>query len=483
MSQSADLRRERIEWKMKRIELHNKRVQFLKAAVDLGYFDNNKVLKNEANEYFVDNKGNEDSRPVLGKEIDSKIVSKDYITCKAVELQNNDETKETCHLKTENILSEHGNNELQDKKREWMIALDVAEQARQSAAKFKERNMFNDYNILTGEIKLFKNKFCEKIGEGISDHNMEKMYKEETIVSYDSESIVNISNELIDSSDQCKNDTVLISDEKTVETSVDEVEKNVYDSSNGPSSTTDKIIETPVHVLEKTAIDNNCDGSSKRDKEESRPLYTEEKEITPPENGLNLDEINLISVDQNLRMSVMIPLQIQLELSNEAVLRLLLTKHNLLKHLECIKKYFFLEGEFGLYLTRGLFSEIQTIVKNVQDPSYVLNFPRMNSLLRSCIGTSSDEEYTERLSFYIKKVPSVFRLIDPNMLDCLFMRYKTFWPMNIIVTDGTILKLDIVFVFLLKLHRVSWVLEEAIYLLKDKRLDGSKQFKEVGCTF
>lgn len=455
LSNAADKRRERAEWKINRVKLQEKRVEFFKTSL----YTEDLIDSNEhgrPNNTLPWAKGSEDTFCNVN-EIEAQVTtdegSKRHNICNVV----TDEVE--CSETTINQNAEHaisGNLVLQ----EWSIGLDFAKQARQSAAKFKERNMFNDYNILTGEVESYENRFKKKIVHGTSGSP----------------------------------DKVSLSRE-TEGTGYHEINDDTQ------PDLTDNATFKPSEFKEVLSSNNNsCDDLSSRDVSK----YVESKIITSPvndssqlnssshvntdvtfsklfdfENDIDVAEINIMGIDQNLRMSVMIPLQTQLDISNDAVLRLLLVKHSLFKHLECIKSYFFLEGEFGSNLTRELFTEIQTVVKNGNDPSYVLNVPRMNSLLRSSIGTSSDEEFTERLSFYVKKVPSVFRLIDPNMLECLSMRYKTFWPMNIIVTDGSVLKLDIVFTFFVKMHRVSWVLEETIYLLKDRRLNGSKQFKEV----
>lgn len=191
---------------------------------------------------------------------------------------------------------------------------------------------------------------------------------------------------------------------------------------------------------------------------------------------INVQQVDFTRIYNCLQKSVLFPLQIQLRLVNDAILRLFINEHNLVAHLDCIRKYFFLlDGDYGCILTKNLFAEMQSVKR----PSLLLNHVRLNSLLRTAVGNNSDEDLAERLSFLVNKVPTSFHLTDPNALDCLSMTYRTHWPLNVIITPQAISKYDKAFNFLMQLRRASWALEQDIYLLKVTHTTTSSQYRQV----
>lgn len=503
MSATADRRKERAEWKIKRAQLHEKRVEFLKESEQ--FKDNDDFEETNKDGDFspssaIPIKKEENLSSVIPGSGDcvvnsSKVQniidmcsdsSSDDVVSQSLELTGGAEEKNV-HQKpvADQALQSLGPQgvleEVNVEKREWLIALDVAEKARQSAVQFKERDMFNDYNILTGEVKEYSKRFGEN-----------KMFAEENVPE-----ILTLPEEhssQIKSSGNSDANVKEMSCEDRVEDSV--VDISEVDNIFSNLSTRDIIQVTLSNDLQNSNVPCNSvsvtfsqttsqhggkENPTIKEKSTSNVRLETLKETFFSDVDVNIDEIDMTTIYQNLRVSVMKPLLTQLELANEAVLRLLLNEHNLFKHIECIRRYFFLvDGEFGRNLTRSLFSEIQVVVH----PSYVLNVSKLNSLLRSsAIGTSMEEEYTERLSFYVKEVPPVFRLIDPETLDCLSMRYKTYWPLNIVITDEAVVKCDRIFTFLMQLQRTSWALEQDIYLLKDRRLVHSQHFRKVIISF
>lgn len=495
MSVTADRRKERAEWKIKRAQLHEKRVEFLKES-----------------EQFKDNDGFEEAiidverppssaKPTKKEESLSSVIpgsgdhvvnspkvdniidvysdsrGRDDVVSQSLELtgstnekhvhQKSEADQSLRSLRTQGVL-----DEVNVEKREWLIALDVAEKARQSAVQFKERDMFNDYNILTGEVKEYSKRFGKN--KVVDEENVPEILphpvQHSSRIKY-SENNDPIVKE-VSCEDRVENSVVdnIFSNQSTRDI-IQTVSSNDRQSSNVPCNS------FSVTFSQTTSQHGGKESSTIKEKSASNVRLETLKESFFSDVDVNIDEIDMTTIYQNLRVSVMKPLLTQLELANEAVLRLMLNKHNLFKHIECIRRYFFLvDGEFGRNLTRSLFSEIQVVVH----PSYVLNVSNLNSLLRSsAIGTSMEEEYTERLSFYVKEVPPVFRLIDPETLDCLSMRYKTYWPLNTVITDEAVVKCDRIFTFLMQLQRTSWALEQDIYLLKDRRLVHSQHFRKV----
>lgn len=466
ISDAADERKAKAEWKIKRADLYDKRTQFFQESKKLEKLEIDSVKCNpegtqtssntkkfsvkETSDKMCDT--TQEPSAIIGSG-DFAIVDDSDVTDDAkgqqLELTGNKVTGDSISKDTHTLVEPEGPTRASDEHREYMIALDVAGKARQSAARFKERDMFNDYNILTGEETTYESRFF-----GSKDIT-ERVEKIEEVSAKETGP---------ESSTSCAE----ILEQKSV-----------------PEICLDKDTETEIIKKEPTQflsvpssplnITNVQDDAITPGLQVESALSNKEKETSKPKEELKMEEIDMTTVYENLQMSVMIPLLTQQALANEAVLRLLFEKHNLMKHLECIRNYFFLlDGDFGRNLTRQLFAEVQT----VDNPHFILSV-RLNSLLRSAVGVLADEEYTERLSFIIKEVPDAFILTDPKMLDCLLMRYRTEWPLNAVIHEEMIVRFDQTFSFLMKIQRVSWALEQTAYLLKDKRLYDSPQFRQV----
>lgn len=461
ISDAADQRKAKAEWKIKRTGLYDKRTQFFQESKKLEASEFDSVKCDPENTYVSSNTEQSSEEETSEKMCDtieepSAIVgSGDFAIVQDTDVTDEARSQRlvlTSNKFTGGSISEVGKMPIEpenppgagDEHREYMIALDVAEKARQSAAKFKERNMFNDYNIVTGEEKTYESRFFG---------------------SKDTKGPVEIAQE---------SDAKQTSLETSVQT---QEEKSVTEVLPSGNVQTELVREEPTQTLivpgSPLNTTNVQDRAISQDLKAASSLSNKEK--SSPKEDLKIDEIDMTTVYENLRMSVMIPLLTQQALANKAVLRLLFEKHNLMKHLECIRNHFFLlDGEFGRNLTRQLFTEVQT----VDNPQYIFSV-RLNSLLRSAVGVSADEECTERLSFYIKEVPDSFNLTDAKTLDCLSMRYHTEWPLNAVIHEEMIIRFDLTFSFLMKIKRVSWALEQIAYLLKDKRLYDSPQFRQV----
>uniref|UniRef100_A0A1B6GBQ4 Gamma-tubulin complex component 6 n=1 Tax=Cuerna arida TaxID=1464854 RepID=A0A1B6GBQ4_9HEMI len=475
ISEAADRRRERAEWKIKRAELHDKRIEFLKEKQEIEHFESNAMLEETEDEEVTgeqQDSGNELRKSskqlrcvmfgsgdfsIPPDESSHKPVVKSELPLNLIVNGEQNETNHKFELKLTSVTKNQpsGANILEEENREWLIALDVADQARQAASRFKERNMFSDYNILTGEVTSYKDRFglrnelepngsCE-----VKEHQKDELETNDVTVK-------------------------TVNTDKNVEIVNVSCPKHIMDESRSVETTSNLPLERPTDDKSlSTSIVNPVCKDIPAQSEQNKNVFNVESK-----SELNVDEIDMTTLYQNLHMSVLFPLSTQLDLANKAVLRLFLNEHNLLKHLECIRKYMFLlEGEFSRNMTKSIFSELQV----VQHPLGLLNMMRLNSILRLSIGTNTDEEFTDRLSFLVREneIPLAFRLIDPRALDCLSLRYRTHWPLNIIITEEAIIKCDKVFTFLMQLQRTSWALEQDIYLLKDKRLADSWQFRQV----
>jgi hypothetical protein len=48
----------------------------------------------------------------------------------------------------------------------------------------------------------------------------------------------------------------------------------------------------------------------------------------------------------------------------------------------------------------------------------------------------------DRLSFEVKYIPPHFSFSSPHLLDCIMLKYRVAWPLNIIFTDAALHKYD-----------------------------------------
>jgi len=122
-----------------------------------------------------------------------------------------------------------------------------------------------------------------------------------------------------------------------------------------------------------------------------------------------------------------------------------------------------LDGEFGRNITEGLFEKLY----DANFPMELINCHTLQVLVYKALDYSTKfQENSDCLSFRINNLPKIFDLGDPDVLDCISLTYKTGWPLNILLPSDTISRYDEVFKFLLKLHRISWVLQNIFQDLK-----------------
>ena len=122
---------------------------------------------------------------------------------------------------------------------------------------------------------------------------------------------------------------------------------------------------------------------------------------------------------------------------NSALLKLFLQDEGLLSHLHSLRSYFFLlDGEFGRNMTSMLFERMY----QVACPAELLNFVTLNSILSKAL--TRPDSNMDRLSFEVKYIPPNFSFSSPHLLDCIMLKYKVTWPLNIIFTDAALHKYD-----------------------------------------
>ncbi|XP_024874610.1 gamma-tubulin complex component 6 [Temnothorax curvispinosus] len=182
----------------------------------------------------------------------------------------------------------------------------------------------------------------------------------------------------------------------------------------------------------------------------------------------DVEMIDHTSLKVYLEKSIIIPLQIQSRLVNNAIIKYLVNEHNMLSHLHSLRSYFFLlNGEFAKSLTDSLYSRLYAI----SAPIELFNSATLTNLLEKALMNSLSNNYanSELLSLSAVDKPCQLYISDPNVLECLCLNYKISWPLNIILDDTMMLQYSKVFKFLIMIGRMSWVLQEDFNIMKVQR--------------
>lgn len=182
----------------------------------------------------------------------------------------------------------------------------------------------------------------------------------------------------------------------------------------------------------------------------------------------DVEMIDHTSLQVYLEKSIVIPLQIQTWLVNNAIIKHLVNECNILSHLHSLRSYFFLlNGEFAKSLTDSLYSRLYTI----SAPIELFNSASLTNLLEKALMNSFSNNYanSELLSLSAIDPPCQLYISDPNVLECLCLNYKIAWPLNIILDDTMMLQYSKVFKFLITTGRMSWVLQEDFNIMKVER--------------
>lgn len=182
------------------------------------------------------------------------------------------------------------------------------------------------------------------------------------------------------------------------------------------------------------------------------------KSFTKRMNKRDSKQVSQDCLNLFIEQNVSILLSKQTKLVHMDLMRYFVENLQYLKHLNSLRNYFFLmDGEFGRNVTEGLFEKLY----DTAIPADFINCRVLQLVLFRALDSSCKyQENSDRLSFKIDSLPKRFDLVDPNVLDCLSLVYKVDFPLNIVLPSDTIGKYDEVFKYLLKLHRVSWVLKK-----------------------
>ncbi|XP_052902728.1 gamma-tubulin complex component 6 [Anopheles moucheti] len=196
--------------------------------------------------------------------------------------------------------------------------------------------------------------------------------------------------------------------------------------------------------------------------EESEPERDSKGEAL--ENELN--SVDVLTITRFLQYSLVIPLKAHMEIVNNEILKMYLYDLDILGHFESLRNYFLLmDGEFSTHICDNLFNRLET----VRTPEELLNYQTLHSILDGALYSSNagTDGNANRLSFIVSQVPEKFDLYSPNVFSMLNLSYRVEWPLNLIFSMETIEQYTNVFKYLVKVRRVSYVLEDSFQLLKE----------------
>lgn len=114
--------------------------------------------------------------------------------------------------------------------------------------------------------------------------------------------------------------------------------------------------------------------------------------------------LNSFFLQEHLKKSVLVPLQVQSNLVNSAIIKCFILDHNLLSHLHSLRSYFFLlNGEFAKSLTNSLYTKLY----QASMPVEMLNSTFLKNTLEKAISCSISHNYmnSELLSLSVMNMP------------------------------------------------------------------------------
>ncbi|XP_048355536.1 gamma-tubulin complex component 6 isoform X3 [Sphaerodactylus townsendi] len=198
------------------------------------------------------------------------------------------------------------------------------------------------------------------------------------------------------------------------------------------------------------------------------------------ETAVQLSE--LLSLPVLMKRSVTAPLVSHVSLVNKAIVDYYFVELNVEKHFEALRHFLLMEdGEFAQSLSDLLFEKLGS----GQTPGELLNPLVLNSILNKALQYSlhGDTHLASNLSFALKYLPEMFKPNAPDALNCLELRYKVDWPLNIVITETCMNKYNKIFSFLLQLKHMVWTLKDVWFHLKRtalvKHTSNSVQFRQL----
>ncbi|XP_039522007.1 gamma-tubulin complex component 6 isoform X2 [Pimephales promelas] len=166
-----------------------------------------------------------------------------------------------------------------------------------------------------------------------------------------------------------------------------------------------------------------------------------------------------------MKHSVTTPLITHVSMVNKAVVDYFFVELGVEKHFKTLRHFLLMEdGEFALSLSDQLFEKLGS----GQTPGELLTPLVLNSILNKALQYSihGDGELAAHFTFALRYLPEIFHPHAPDSLNCLELRYKVDWPVNIVITDSCLNKYNRLFSFLLQLKHMVWSLRDVWFHLK-----------------
>lgn len=184
--------------------------------------------------------------------------------------------------------------------------------------------------------------------------------------------------------------------------------------------------------------------------------------------GISLSEfsdIKMITFTKRLQASIVIPLSTQLQILNNEIFKIFLCDLKIINHFRSLRHFYFLmDGEFGSSICDGLISRLE----QGSNPKELFYFNTLSMILENALGTSAlcDDSNADRLSFNVNSIPDKFDLTAPDAFGDLSLCYQVKWPLNLIINSEVLDHYATIFRYLIKVRRMSWILEESMNHLK-----------------
>uniref|UniRef100_A0A8C9WPU1 Gamma-tubulin complex component 6 n=1 Tax=Scleropages formosus TaxID=113540 RepID=A0A8C9WPU1_SCLFO len=190
----------------------------------------------------------------------------------------------------------------------------------------------------------------------------------------------------------------------------------------------------------------------------------------------------MVSLPVLIKHSVTTPLSTHVSLVNKAVVDYFFVELGVEKHFEALRHFLLMEdGEFAQSLSDLLFEKLAS----GQTPGELLTPLVLNSILSKALQYSlhGGGALAANFTFALRFLPERFHPHAPDVLQCLELRYKVDWPLNIVITDNCMNKYNRLFSFLLQLKHMVWTLRDVWFHLKRAALvkgaSHSTQFRQL----
>uniref|UniRef100_A0A672ZDG5 Gamma-tubulin complex component 6 n=1 Tax=Sphaeramia orbicularis TaxID=375764 RepID=A0A672ZDG5_9TELE len=230
--------------------------------------------------------------------------------------------------------------------------------------------------------------------------------------------------------------------------------------------------------------------------EENFPKFQSYNNMTPfpysssfPPSVSNLQVSIIFSTDSCVKPFPSLPWMLShspfipsVSLVNKAVVDYFFVELGVERHFEALRHFLLMEdGEFAQSLSDLLFEKLGS----GQTPGELLTPLVLNSILSKALQYSlhGDTPLASNFTFALRFLPETFHPHAPDSLNCLELRYKVEWPLNIIITDSCMNKYNRLFSFLLQLKHMVWSLRDVWFHLKRTALvkgaGRSVQFRQL----